>query len=342
MSDGGRSTVDGRRTLLCCGVLLCLVTPPACAQSPGEERFFKECPRGRRVHLHHDANPWDLHALLYTAVGMTELEVIRVVDWAIDLPLPGRPLRPLDRTARAVRATYHRLPPWIITQRVGQLVDALQLPELSFGDVSSAYSMATGGSAGPGSGTLLRVNKLVDWVQHVSGDVNRVAGWPVGRPQGLIGWSLPARSVDGLQGVVLKTFHQVSLLGARLVEGTFTGVETAGEGIVNIGYRRPHQETTVFLRLPISIYRAHELWILEHQDRLTIGRPHELAASAHAALAHHRRARPVLALPDVDLSEEPQGPVIVMTTVRLLARAPAPLQSYVVPAAWVLDEAAAP
>jgi len=47
-------------------------------------------------------------------------------------------------------------------------------------------------------------------------------------------------------------------------------------------------------------------------------------------------------LPDVDLSEEPKGPVIVMTTLHMLARAPTPLHAYVVPAAWVLDQAAPP
>lgn len=335
----------GRGIAACCLLLSasCLLdVTDLSAQMPVEERFFTECPRGRRLHLHHDANPWDLHALLYTTVGMTELEVIRVVDWTIDLPLPGRPLRPVHRTARAVRATYNRLPPWTITQRMGELVDALQVPELSLGDVSSAYSMATGGSAGPGSGTLLRVNKLVDWVQHVSGDANQLSGWLIGRPKGLIRWSLPARSIDGLQGMALKTFHQVNLLGARLVEGAFTTVEMAGEGIVNVGYRRPHQETTVFLRLPVSVYRAHELWILEHQDRLAIGRPHEFAAATHAALAHRRRARPALALPDLDPSEEQQGPVVLMTTVQMLARAPASLHAYVVPAAWVLDDSSTP
>ena len=316
---------------------LVLVTTGAEAQTAGEERFFAHCPRRERLHLHDERRALDLHTLLYTAVGMAELEVWRVADWLIDLPLPGPPRAPFQRTTRAVRSGYNRLPPWRVRQRVGELVDALQLAELSLGDAAATYSAATGDVAGPGSGMLVRVHKLIDWVQHVTGDLNRLSGRMVGRPHGLIPGTLPERAVAGGQWLFIKAFNQAGILTARALDAGLTTVELAGESVVNLGHRRPHQHTTVFLRLPMAAYRAHEVWILEHQARLVLGTAEEFARSTHAALTHRRRPATLAAWSRVErLAGEPE--VVVMTTTRVLSRAAGSLAAYVVPAAWVLND----
>ena len=307
------------------------------AETPGEARFFKDCPHRRYLHLHHESSPWDLHALAYTVVGISELEFVRIADAIIDLPLPGPPWHPCRRTIDAIRGGYDRLPPWRLIQRTGELVDALQLAELSVGDASATYSGAASSTAGPGSGMFVRVDKLIDWLQRVTGDLNSLTGRMVGRWQGLVQWSVPARAVDGLQGVVLKTGHRLSLMCAFVIEQGFTGVELIGAGVVNLGYHRPHQEETVFLRLPMTAYRTHELWILEHRSRLLIGTAAGFAHSTHAALAHHRRPLLPEAWNDVDRLGDAE-PIIIMTTVRMMARAPDSLKPYEVPAAWVLNE----
>ena len=312
------------------------LTPPAFPEERGEARFFADCPRRGYVRLHDERSPWDPHALLYTAMGLSEVEIFRAADWLIDLPLPAQ-LRLFQRTMRAVRAGYHRLPPWRLTQRVGEFVEALQVPELSFGDASSTYSVATGGTTGPGSGMVIRLYKLVDWTQHVTGDVNRSAGSLVGRPRGLVTWSLPERAIDGVQWMLLKTFNSVSVLMARGIDAGLTGMELAAEGVRNIGYRPPHQQQTVFLRMPMEVYRVHELWMLEHRSRIVLDSAKEFARLTHAALAHHRRPVPLEEWSRVD-QWGAASEVVVMTTVQGMSRAPAALQSYVVPAAWILND----
>ena len=315
-----------------------VLTPSAVADTPGEARFFKDCPQRHALHLHEERNPWDLHALLYTTLGLSEVEFLRMADGLVDLPLPGHALHPFRRAVVAIRAGYDQLPPWRLRQRVGEFVDALQLPELSLGDATATYSVATGGITGPGSGMMVRLSKLIDWTQHVTGDLNQLSGRLIGRPRGLITWMLPEQAVDGAQWLLIKTFHHLSVLMARSVDHGLTGVEMTGDAFLNVGRRRPHQETTVFLRLPIEVYRAHELWILEHRTHLVVGPPALFLHSSHAALAHH----PQTMLSDWSLIDQPnhEEPVlIVMTTVRVMSRAPESLTPYVVPAAWVLNEA---
>ncbi len=323
-----------------CGVAVLLLTAaPSFAEPTGEERFFQDCPRRRFVRLHDERRPWDLHAILYTGLGASEVEALRLADWLIDLPLPGRPLRPFERAADAIRAGYHRLPPWLVIERIGEFVDALQLRELSLGDATSTYSASVGDLRGPGSGMLVRVDKLVDWLQHVTGDLNRLSGRAVMRPQGLVTWSGPGRVVDGAQSVLARTFHRVGVVVARTLEGSLTTVEAAGEGLVNLGYRRPHQETTVFLRLPREVLRAHELWVLERHPQLILGPPELFLASTHAALGHRRRQPALWQWSDIDRLTQNASAIIVMTTTRVIARAPDELKPYVVPAAWILAPA---
>ncbi|MBI2104983.1 MAG: hypothetical protein HYT90_05345 [Candidatus Omnitrophica bacterium] len=336
-------------SLTCLSLAFLLFTAAAEAQTPGEERFFAGCPRRGRIHLHDERRPWDLHTLLYSGLGVLELEVVRVADWTIDLPLPGQH-QPLQGMVQGIRSGYNRLPRWRLRRRVGEFVDALQLAELSFGDAAATYSVGPTDLAGPGSGLLIRANKLIDWTQHVTGDVNQLIGMPVGRRRGLIPGTLPERAVDRTQWLLIKLFNAASILVTRTLDYSLMTVEVAGETLVNVGHRPPHQEQTVFLRLPRAAYRAHELWLLEHEAHLVVGDRARFAQATHAALAHPRRWRDPAAgggrrrpgspakrgLPDLAAGA---SEVIVMTTARVVSRAPRELAAYVVPAAWILNDA---
>lgn len=329
----------GRAVQCWCGLALWLAAPRAGAQTSGETRFFRDCPASEAVRLHDEASPWDLHAVLYTAVSVGELEVLRLADWVVDLSVPGASVNPFHGSVQAIRRGYHGLPPWRIVRRAGELADALQLPELSLGDAAATYSAATGGAKGPGSGLIVRIQKLVDWMQHVTGDINELGGRVMGRPRGLVTWSLPGRMVDGLQWLLVKAFNHTGVLAGRLADGAITGVELVGEGLAAVGRRRPHRKRTVFLLLPIEVYRAHELWMLQHRSRLTLGEPELFAESTHATLTHHRRGGAPVDWSVVDRLQDAGSVVIVMLDVRLMSRLPEPLRSYVVPAAWVLNPA---
>lgn len=319
------------------GLAWFLLAPSVFAETEGERRFFHDCPHRPATHVHDDRNPWDPHSLVYTTLSVSELEVLRVADWLIDLPMPGEPLHPLQRATRSIRAGFHRLPRWTVIRRTGELVDAFQLPELSLGDASAARSAATGGSAGPGSGMILRINKLVDWMQHVVGDVNGLTGRLIGRPRGLITWALPGRMVDGGQWALQKTFNAIGIVVERTIDGGLSGSERLGDGVLNLGWERPHQQQTVFLRMSARAFRVHELWLLEHRSDLVIGSAATVASATHAMLAHRKAAVTPAEWPALERFLSAEEPIIVMTTRRVIARAPDPLKAYVVPAAWVLD-----
>ncbi len=334
------STTDYGQNLLLviAGLIFSLSTPCSWAETAGEARFFKGCPSRPPVHWHNEANAWDPHALLYTAAGLAEVEILRAADWMIDVSVPGRSVQPFRRTTEAIRLGYSRLPQWLVIRRFGQLVDALQLSELSLSDTTTTYSVSTGGSSMPGSGIVIRAQKVVDWTQSVVGDINRLSGRPFARREGLVTWTGPTRAVDAAQRMFLNTFHQVGITVARTLDNTLTGVERVGEGAVNMWRPRPHRDTTVFLWLPMGAYRAHELWILEHRPQLIVGAREEFAHTTHAEVARRSRMVMLEEWAAVDRSAHPEGAVVLMTTTRVMARAPESLKAFVVPAAWVLGD----
>ena len=147
---------------------------------------------------------------------------------------------------------------------------------------------------------------------------------------------MPGRAVDGFQGLITRTFHRVGVAVAWVLEKSLAGAEGGVETVLNIGTPASHRQTTVFLRLPVDVYRAHEAWCLAHRRTLYIGSAEELATLTHAALFHpglHRRRVPWWrGDPAASAST-----VIMVTTTRTMAHAPPALRPYVVPIAWALD-----
>ena len=64
------------------------------ARDNGEERFFSGCANRPRLRLHEEGEAPRTQTLLYTVGNLIELEVIRLADWTLDLPIPGPQLRP--------------------------------------------------------------------------------------------------------------------------------------------------------------------------------------------------------------------------------------------------------
>jgi len=303
------------------------------------EHFFAQCPDRSRVTIHRDGRLLDLHAVAYTTANLMELEVLRLADWLVDLPIPGAQLRPFQRITNGIRTAYHRLGHSRPVGRFGELVDAFQLRELSLGDVATTYTVATGGTVGAGSGTVMRVQKVVDWTQHVVGDFNAFGGRLVGRRQGLVTWRLPGRAVDGSQTMVTNIFHLISGTVARTIDHTITGAESSLEVAVNLGRRKRHRDTTVFLHLPTSVYRAHELWVLHHRARIYVGTREALTRRSHAELFHPGMGRPRPLWWDDDTWLLHVNTVVMVTDVRTFATAPPGLVPYVVSAAFVFGDA---
>ncbi len=304
-----------------------------------EARFFGDCPRRPRVRVHHEGRASDPHAVLQTAANLMQIEVIRLADWILDLPIPGHEVRPIGSTIDAIRSGYYHMGHGTAMRRVSELVDSLQLRELSLGDV--AASSGSGG-AGIGSGTLLRVNRLIDWTQRVLGDLNGLAGRPFGRDEGLVPGQVPAVIVDNAQVTVNGAFHIVSIGVAKTMDASVTGMERGAEGLANMGRPIAHRQQTVFLRMTPEVYGANESWIHRNRSRIYAGTPEELAGLSHAEIFHPRSRRRSADWWSLARFNPPPQTIILITDRRTFDRAPDSLRPYVVPAAWVLDRSPSP
>lgn len=346
-----------------CLILICLTVSAPQNVSSNEisdlERFFAECPTGTYYRLHQENEAWDLHDIFYQTTALGEIEVLRIADWIIDLPILGRPVQPFVRTFRIIRSEYNKMPQWIVTRRLGEFVDAWQIPELSIGGASATYSAATGGTTGLGGGVIIRVNKLIDWTQHITGDINQLLGWIVKSPlrifknkstaladdstnrpkysNHLIPGSLLGDIVDGTQWMLIKTFNGLTIFTARTVEELIGVVEKAGEVIINYGYHPPHRDTTVFLRLPESVFSAHKHWFLKKRRKIIASTSNMISASTHAQLTRRNNQGDVIGWDDVPYLLEDQD-LIVMMPSSVFSSAPESLEAYVVPASWVLEQ----
>ena len=321
----------------CClllGACCVLRVPGVSAEESFEERFFAACPSKARLTVHRDDRMLDLHGALYTTANVTELEVVRLADWLLDLPIPGPEIRLIEHVFVGIRGAWHRFGHARPLRRIGELADAFQLRELSLGDATVSYTVATGGSISPGSGTIVRANKLIDWIQHLVGDLNEGAGWAIGRPRGAFPWTLPGRAVDGTQWMVIKTTHALSVALTRCVDGAISLTENVLEACLNLPRGTPHRHATIFLRLPVGVYRQYEPWLLEHQDRLYAGTAEELRGLTHAELFHRRLARRK-PWGDLDRVQPPPSSVVLVMDARLFRMAPEALAPYVIPSAWI-------
>lgn len=303
-------------------------------ERPFEERFFAACPSKARLTVHRDDRILDLHGALYTTANVTELEVVRLADWLIDLPIQGPELRPIEHVFVGIRGVWHRVGHGRVLRRVGELADAFQLRELSLGDAAASFTVATGGSISPGSGTIVRANKLIDWIQHLVGDLNEGAGWAIGRPRGAFPWALPGRAVDGTQWMLVQTTHALSIALTRSVDGVISSVERTLEAFLNLPRGTPHRDATVFLALPLGVYRQHEPWLVEHQNRLYAGTAEELLGLTHEALFHDHLARRK-PWGDLDRIQPPPSSVVLVVDARLFRMTPEAFAPYVIPAAWI-------
>lgn len=330
--------------------LMVLASRPAAGDElDAVDRFFGQCATTRHVRVHQERNPLDLHAVLYTSSNLMELEVLRLMDWMLDVPIPGARLRLIERSLNAMQAAYVRAArnrPML--QRVGELFDALQLRQLSLGDAAATYTGATGGVS-LGSGTMVRIDKLINWTQSLVGDINELLGWPVtafgaiGRRQGLIRWRGPGQVVDGAQKVVTLAFHGASVMVTRAVEYGVAGTERGVETVLNAGRPARHASTTVFVELPVEMARAHAGWILQRRRRIYLGTRQELQRLTHAELFHPRTLHPRPRGPRPawwSLDRLPSVParLVLVTDARTFASAPPAFRPYVVPAAWVLSD----
>jgi hypothetical protein len=315
------------------------------AQELFKDRFFAECPgQAKQQVFKKKSYVISLQRTLYSLSNLMELEIIRIGDWLVDVPFPGPPRRPLESFIDSLHYSYNRLGNSRPIERFGEFADALQIPELSLGDISGGYAAFTGGSAFPGSGMIVRFNKLTDWAQNVGHDVNSLFGIPFGKKEGLVNFSFPAKSVDSVQAAVTRIFHSAQIILARTIDFGVSGIDKAVLRCVGFKNRRSHAESTVFFRMPVGVYRANELWFLEHGNKVYAGTKDELSKLNHASIFHIKKMHSASTgnrkqmWYSIDRFMPEPSIVIAITDERTASTAPKSLLDYLIPVDMVMEE----
>jgi len=221
---------------------------------------------------------------------------------------------------------------------VGSLVDALQITQITFGDVT----MVAGGTSGfrPGTGMVTRANRLMDVAQDLIGDINRVVGSPVHRSQGLIHAPWLVMPIDGLQQGLGSAFHTASISVGRTFETGMFFIDSVLTAPAQLIRRPPCQQRTVFFIMPRDLYESHRDVFVNSWRQVYVGTRQELLAMSHQALFHRRR---LFGRIDRRWSNPDRLPpsvyeVIVVMDRSGLARLPDVLSDYIVPPGWVFAE----
>ncbi|MHC4510362.1 MAG: hypothetical protein ACYTAO_15650 [Planctomycetota bacterium] len=146
------------------------------------------------VLVHDEDSFWDAHQIKNNILGLTELEVVRVLDITLDTLTPGPERRPVENGIEWTKNQYAKLPPWAGVVIVRELFWAMGIEKLCLAR---------------GSGFFPRVVYLTDWLQTTLGEMNRVAGYAVPGQETLIPrkWTAtPNRGVDWAQSRVMGAY----------------------------------------------------------------------------------------------------------------------------------------
>lgn len=179
----------------------------------------------RRIHYRyavittHSKSFWDLQQAKDNVIGLTEFEVVRVLDLLLDASIPGPEHRPVETGIERWKDLYARTSGWLFFDVLGGLFTALA-PE------KAAY--------GRGYGYFPRIVYLADWLQQLFGALNRVGGYAVPGADRLVPAAATAPvnvGADWLQngaiGAYIYVIHGLDYLasgGIELWQGGRAGV----------------------------------------------------------------------------------------------------------------------
>jgi len=206
----------------------------------------------------------DIHGMITSAMAITELEVVRLIDKALNFPI-RKDLDLLEKIFDWVRHSYHRIPQVKPIRRVGQLVDALLIEELSLADIRSlANASSSEGGGGITPMMQARVYRVLVWAEHIIDDLDQALLFPADftfsqildrdvHPK-LLGYG-----ADGLSLVRERVFMILRIVNKKLVK-LGSKVINRVEDVQNawIGYRRTKKNNhySIHLRVPLSEYET--------------------------------------------------------------------------------------
>lgn len=147
-----------------------------------------------KVVIHNSGALWDPHMVKCNLIGMVEVELVRVLDAAIDILAPGPERRPIENGIEWTKNQYAKLPRCAAVNILGGFFYAMGAERLS-------YSRQTV--------FLPRFVYLFHWFREIAGEMNRVAGYAVPGQDTLIPkkWVAgPNRAVDRGENAVAGAY----------------------------------------------------------------------------------------------------------------------------------------
>ncbi|MEE9558366.1 MAG: alkaline phosphatase family protein [Candidatus Brocadiales bacterium] len=151
--------------------------------------------------LHNIDNPYDLHYLGSDVATSYHQQLLRLTDSILDVAIPGDSVRPFDTATSAIgRSWKEQNPDSLFVQRTSQFAEALRIKQFDVADLLSIifqfYITAN---------NIDRAQLLIDWIQDVGGDFNRLIGEPIHHGEkGLLPGQVINVPVDGIQFAVYK------------------------------------------------------------------------------------------------------------------------------------------
>jgi len=182
------------------------------------------------TNIHNIDDPYDLHYMVADVASLLEVGDIRIIDDVFDVFIPGQPVRPVNSAMTEVATGFRsENPSNIFVVRTTQFFDALQIKQF---DVSDTISMLIFGFYFT-ENNFWRANLLIDWIQDVGGDFNRLIGEPVFHGEkGLLPGQVLNAPIDGVQLVAQNTVkiakEAITRFGYRAIFGVEAGVNKIG------------------------------------------------------------------------------------------------------------------
>ena len=119
----------------------------------------------------------DLHIVGADVFSVFNWEVFTILDTLFDLAYPGDKKRPFNTAFDKMIAGYDTLPDYYPKERVRELIFALQIREVSSGEVPSVLLLSIGGLTG--RGVFLRAILLIKWLEHICSDLDHALLYPL-------------------------------------------------------------------------------------------------------------------------------------------------------------------
>jgi len=174
-------------------------------------------------------SPFDLHSIFENLLGLFGVRVFPVADSGLDLATGTRPGESLVSGFEAIERAGESPSASKPKKRAGDLVNSMQVPELSVGDVTSAVT----GSFMSG-GNLRRLGLFIDFLQNCSSDIDEGVSKPFGKKR-ILQTHRTNKVIDGAQNVARNLQEMTTKYFVIFAEGLIDGVENSVDFVINFG-----------------------------------------------------------------------------------------------------------